>query len=73
VWSRGAAQGNQENLILSRCPRLASRFAAEFERLWLALDPTPPPAPAPPPAAAAPPPAAADGAGAGAEVLFFQK
>ena len=74
-WSGGAARGNHENLILSRCPRLASRFATEFERLWLTLDPSPPPTPppTPPPAAAVPlrNPTVGVAAAEATEVLFF--
>ena len=34
-WTSGAAQGNCENLVISRgCAALARRFSDEFERLW---------------------------------------
>jgi mitochondrial cardiolipin hydrolase len=36
-WTRGAARDNEENLVVTDEPRLASRFAAVFERLWSKL------------------------------------
>jgi phosphatidylserine/phosphatidylglycerophosphate/cardiolipin synthase-like enzyme len=33
-WTRGAADNNQENLILSNDRRLLTAFRGEFERLW---------------------------------------
>lgn len=36
-WTRGAAEGNQENIVVFHDPQLTRRFADEFERLWLAL------------------------------------
>lgn len=33
-WTRSAADGNQENLVVSSDPRLVASFQAEFERLW---------------------------------------
>lgn len=33
-WTRGAADNNQENLILSNDRRLLTGFRGEFERLW---------------------------------------
>ena len=34
-WTRGAADNNEENLILSNDRRLLSAFKGEFERLWV--------------------------------------
>ena len=36
-WTRGAARDNEENLILTDEPRLASAFSAAFDRLWTRL------------------------------------
>jgi phosphatidylserine/phosphatidylglycerophosphate/cardiolipin synthase-like enzyme len=36
-WTRGAAEQNVENLVLTSDSRLLTAFRAEFERLWLAL------------------------------------
>lgn len=33
-WTRGAADNNEENLILSKDRRLLTAFQGEFERLW---------------------------------------
>ena len=33
-WTRQAVLGNQENVMVLRDERLASVFAAEFERTW---------------------------------------
>lgn len=33
-WTRGAADNNEENLILSNDRRLLTAFRGEFERLW---------------------------------------
>jgi phosphatidylserine/phosphatidylglycerophosphate/cardiolipin synthase-like enzyme len=33
-WTRGAADSNEENLILSNDRRLLASFRDEFERLW---------------------------------------
>ena len=33
-WTRGAADNNEENLILSNDRRLVTSFRGEFERLW---------------------------------------
>ncbi|MBI3857662.1 MAG: hypothetical protein HY293_18425 [Planctomycetes bacterium] len=38
-WTRGAADNNEENLILSNDRRLLSAFRAEFERLWVRFGP----------------------------------
>jgi hypothetical protein len=34
-WTRGAAQNNEENLIISNDRRLLTSFKGEFERLWV--------------------------------------
>ncbi len=34
-WTRGAADNNEENLILSNDRRLLTAFQGEFERLWV--------------------------------------
>jgi cardiolipin hydrolase len=34
-WTRGAAQNNEENLILTNDRRLLTAFQGEFERLWV--------------------------------------
>jgi cardiolipin hydrolase len=34
-WTRGAADNNEENLILSNDRRLLTAFKGEFERLWV--------------------------------------
>jgi len=34
-WTRGAADNNEENLILSNDRRLLTAFRGEFERLWV--------------------------------------
>jgi phosphatidylserine/phosphatidylglycerophosphate/cardiolipin synthase-like enzyme len=33
-WTRGAAENNQENLVVSNDPRLVDPFTREFETLW---------------------------------------
>lgn len=33
-WTRGAAEFNEENLVVTNHPRLFQRFAEVFERLW---------------------------------------
>lgn len=33
-WTRGAAEKNRENLVVSDDPRLVEPFIGEFERLW---------------------------------------
>lgn len=33
-WTRGAAQFNEENFLLSYDPRLCQAYAQQFERLW---------------------------------------
>lgn len=33
-WTRGAAEFNEENLVVTNHPRLVQRFAEVFERLW---------------------------------------
>lgn len=38
-WTRGAADNNQENLILSNDRRLVAAFRGEFERLWTKFAP----------------------------------
>jgi phosphatidylserine/phosphatidylglycerophosphate/cardiolipin synthase-like enzyme len=38
-WTRGAADNNEENLILSNDRRLLTAFRGEFERLWLRFAP----------------------------------
>ena len=38
-WTRGAADNNQENLILSNDRRLLTAFRGEFERLWVKFAP----------------------------------
>jgi phosphatidylserine/phosphatidylglycerophosphate/cardiolipin synthase-like enzyme len=38
-WTRGAADNNEENLILSNDRRLLTAFRGEFERLWAKFDP----------------------------------
>jgi cardiolipin hydrolase len=34
-WTRGAAQNNEENLIISNDRRLLTAFKGECERLWV--------------------------------------
>jgi cardiolipin hydrolase len=34
-WTRGAAQNNEENLIIANDRRLLAAFKGEFERLWV--------------------------------------
>jgi cardiolipin hydrolase len=34
-WTRGAAQNNEENLIITNDRRLLAAFKGEFERLWI--------------------------------------
>jgi cardiolipin hydrolase len=34
-WTRGAAQNNEENLIIANDRRLLTAFKGEFERLWV--------------------------------------
>jgi len=34
-WTRGAAQNNEENLIIANDRRLLTSFKGEFERLWV--------------------------------------
>jgi cardiolipin hydrolase len=38
-WTRGAADNNEENLILSNDRRLLTAFRGEFERLWTKFNP----------------------------------
>lgn len=38
-WTTGALKNNRENIIISRCKRIATTFAAEFARLWIAFSP----------------------------------
>lgn len=38
-WTRGAANNNEENLILSNDRRLLTAFRGEFERLWVRFAP----------------------------------
>jgi cardiolipin hydrolase len=38
-WTRGAADENEENLIVTSDPRLVGSFAKAFERLWERLGP----------------------------------
>ncbi len=33
-WTRGAAQGNRENIVVVDDPRLVTRFGEEFDHLW---------------------------------------
>ena len=33
-WTRQAVLQNQENVVLTRSPALAARFAQQFEHLW---------------------------------------
>jgi phosphatidylserine/phosphatidylglycerophosphate/cardiolipin synthase-like enzyme len=37
-WTRGAADRNMENIIITRDPRLLRAFTREFERLWASID-----------------------------------
>lgn len=37
-WTRGAAEMNLENLLVTDDPRLIGAFVEEFERLWSALE-----------------------------------
>lgn len=38
-WTRGAADNNEENLILTNDRRLLTAFRGEFERLWVKFNP----------------------------------
>jgi cardiolipin hydrolase len=38
-WTRGAAQYNSENLLITHRPQLIGQFSAQFEHLWKELAP----------------------------------
>ena len=33
-WTRGAAEQNAENILVTRDPKIARRYQEEFDRLW---------------------------------------
>lgn len=37
-WTRGAAEFNEENLVVTNHPKLVKQFAEAFERLWVRLE-----------------------------------